>query len=71
MLHNRRWRYGVLLSMLIESGEGLVVPRTERHSAAHITFDGWGPRPHEIILRITDIRSNERQTETVTLIPRR
>ena len=55
----------------IESGEGLVVPRTERHSAAHITFDGWGPRPHEIILRITDIRSNERRTETVTLIPRR
>jgi len=54
----------------IESGEGLVVPRTERNSAIHVTFEGWGPRPREIILRVTDGRSKERRTETVTLIPR-
>lgn len=55
----------------IESGEGLFVPRTERHSATHVMFDGWGPRPHEVILCVTDIRSHERRTETVTLIPHR
>ncbi len=53
----------------IESGNSLVVPRTERNSAIHVTFESWGPRPHEVILRITDVRSNERRTETVTLIP--
>ncbi|MDF0674032.1 MAG: hypothetical protein P0120_06785 [Nitrospira sp.] len=53
----------------IESGKSLVVHRTERNSAVHVTFESWGPRPHEIILRITDVRSNERRTETVTLIP--
>ncbi len=55
----------------IESGEDLVVPRAERNSATHVTFESWGPRPHEIILRITDRGSNERRTETVMLIPRR
>ncbi|MDF0665142.1 MAG: hypothetical protein P0119_03600 [Nitrospira sp.] len=53
----------------IESGKSLVVPRTERNSAVHVTFESWGPRPHEVILRVTDIRNNERRTETVTLIP--
>ena len=52
----------------IESGEGLVVPRTERNSAIHVTFESWGPRRHEVILRVTDLRSNEHRTETVTLI---
>ncbi|BFU92213.1 MAG: hypothetical protein NTAFB01_34000 [Nitrospira sp.] len=55
----------------IESGEGLFVPRTERHSATHVMFDGWGPGPHEVILCVTDIRSHEPRTETVTLIPHR
>jgi hypothetical protein len=53
----------------LESGERIVVPRTERTSASHVTFESWGPRPHEVILRVTDGRSNERRTETVTLIP--
>jgi hypothetical protein len=54
----------------IESGEGLVIPRTERNSATHVTFESWGPRLHEVILGVTDGRTNERWTETVTLIPR-
>ena len=54
----------------IESGEGLVIPRTERNSATHVTFKGWGPRLHEVILGVTDGSTNERWTETVTLIPR-
>jgi hypothetical protein len=53
----------------IESGKGLVVPRTERNSAIHLTFVGWGPRPHEVILGLTDGRGNIHRTETVTLIP--
>lgn len=53
----------------IESGEGLVVPRTERNSAIHVTFESWGPLRHEVILRVTDIRSSEHRTETVTLVP--
>lgn len=53
----------------IESGEGLVVPYTERHSAVHVSFESWGPRPHEAILLVTDVHSNKRRTETVTLIP--
>ncbi|HEY5932957.1 MAG TPA: hypothetical protein VIT63_08565 [Nitrospira sp.] len=55
----------------IETGEGLIVPRMERNSAGHVTFESWGPQPHEVILRMTDIRSNESRTVTVTLIPRR
>ena len=54
----------------IESWEGLVVPRTERNSAIHVTFESWGPRSHEVILSVTDGRSKKRRTETVTLIPR-
>lgn len=54
----------------IESGEGLVAPRTERNAAIHITFESWGPRPREIVLRVTDGRTDERWTETVKLIPR-
>ncbi|MBX3329960.1 MAG: hypothetical protein KF722_06140 [Nitrospira sp.] len=55
----------------IGSGKGLVMPHTERNSATHVTFESWGSRPHEIILRITDGGSKELRTETVTLIPRR
>jgi hypothetical protein len=55
----------------IESGVGLIVPRTERKAALDVTFESWGPRPHEIILRVTDRRTDERWTETVKLIPRR
>lgn len=53
----------------IESGKGLFVPRTKRNSAVHIMFESWGPQPHEVILRVTDIRNNEGRTETGTLIP--
>ena len=55
----------------IESGEGLFVPRTKHNSTTHVTFESWGPGLHEIILCVTDIRSHECRTETVTLIPRR
>lgn len=30
----------------IESGEGLVVSRTGRNAAVHVTFESWGQRPH-------------------------
>ena len=53
----------------IQSGIGLIVPRTQRNSAVHVMFEGWGPRPHEVILRLTDGHSHEQQTETITLIP--
>ena len=52
-----------------ESGEHLVVPRIVRNSPMHVMFESWGPRSHEVILGVTDKRSNERRTETVTLIP--
>lgn len=55
----------------IESGEGLIAPLRERHSAIHITFGKWGPQPREVILSVVDVRRNERRTETVTLIPHR
>lgn len=55
----------------LKSGEGLVVPRTDRNSAIHVTFESWGPRPHEIILRVIDDHGKKHRTETVTLIPRR
>lgn len=54
----------------LESEKGLVMPRTERNSAIHVTFESWGSGPHEVILRITDIRNNEGRTEPVTMIPR-
>lgn len=53
----------------IQSGNGLIVPRTPGHSAVHVAFEGWGPDPHEVILRLTDGHSHDHQTETVTLIP--
>lgn len=53
----------------LESGKSLFVPRTKRNSAVHIMFESWGPQPHEVILRVTDIRNNEGRTETGTLIP--
>ena len=54
----------------IESREGLVVPRTERNAALDVEFESWGPQPHEIIIRVTDRRTNERWTEPVKLVPR-
>lgn len=54
----------------LESGKGLITPRTEENSAIHVTFESWGLRPHEVILRITDIRNNEGRNEPVTMIPR-
>ncbi len=53
----------------LESGEHLVVSRIVRNSPMHVMFESWGPRSHEVILGVTDKRSNERRTETVTLIP--
>lgn len=55
----------------LEFGEGLIVPRTDRNSAIHVSFESWGARPHEVILRVVDERSKEHRAETVTLIPRR
>ncbi|MGC4096896.1 MAG: hypothetical protein QM706_07245 [Nitrospira sp.] len=53
----------------IPSGKGLIVPRTTGNSAVHVMFEGWGPGLHEVILRVTDGRSHDLRTETVTLIP--
>ena len=53
----------------IQSGKGLIVPRTPRNSAVHVAFEGWGPGPHEVLLRLTDGHSHDHRTETVTLIP--
>jgi WD40 repeat protein len=53
----------------IQSGETLVVPRSEGGSAVHVRFEQWGSQSREITLSVTDIRSNERQTDTIKLIP--
>lgn len=63
--------YGRVKGYDIESGEGLVVPRTERNAALDVTFECWGPGPHEITLRVTDRLTDERRTETVRLVPHR
>ena len=55
----------------VESGKGLVVPRTDRQSAIHVTFEKWGANPREVVLSVTDAGSNERRADTVTLIPRK
>lgn len=55
----------------VESGKGLVVPRTDRQSAIHVTFEKWGANPREVVLSVTDAGSNERHADTVTLIPRK
>lgn len=52
----------------MKSGERLVVSRIDGKSAVHIMFEDWGSRQHEVILRVTDGCSNERRTETATLI---
>lgn len=53
----------------VESRQGLVMPRKDGDSAIHVTFESWGPRPHEVILQVTDGHGNERRIETVTLTP--
>jgi hypothetical protein len=55
----------------VESRQDLVMPRKEGDSAIHVAFESWGPRPHEVIVQVTDGRGNERRIETVTLIPHR
>lgn len=55
----------------VQSSEHLVVPRLGGKSPSHITFEGWGKHARELVLIMTDIRSNERETTAVTLIPRR
>jgi hypothetical protein len=53
----------------VATGEGLVVPRGETRIAARIAFEKWGPQPREVILSITDVRTNQRRFTTVTLVP--
>lgn len=61
--HRRLKAYDVV------TGEGLVVPRGETRIAAHITFENWGPQPREVIVRITDPRTNQHRFTTVMLVP--
>ena len=53
----------------VHSGQRLVVPQIETRSTVHITFEKWGSQPHEVILSVTDTRSNTHQTKTIELIP--
>lgn len=55
----------------IQTGESLFVPRDEGKAALHITFEAWGSQPRDVVLSILDIRTNKRQTNTVTLAPRK
>jgi hypothetical protein len=51
----------------IQTGESLFVPRDEGKVALHITFEAWGSQPRDVLLSILDIRTNNRQMNTVTL----
>ncbi len=55
----------------VETGDDLVVSHNEGKAATHISFKNWGPQPREVILSVTDVRTNERRITTVTLLPRR
>ena len=55
----------------IQTGESLVVPRNEGQTVLHITFEAWGSQPRDAVLSLLDIRTNNRQTSTVTLAPRK
>jgi hypothetical protein len=53
----------------VQSGEGLVVPRTEYRHDTHLAFEQWGAPPREVILSTKDGHVNKPQTITIRLIP--
>lgn len=55
----------------VQTREGLVVPHVDGRAALHITFEAWGSQPRDVALSLLDIRTNNRQTSTVTLAPRK
>lgn len=50
-------------------GEALAVPRIGGNSTVHITVEKWGEQPGELVLSVTDMRSNRRWTDTINLVP--
>jgi hypothetical protein len=61
--------YQLVKAYDVRSGKGLVVPRLGGGSSVHITFEKWGSQPGELVLSVTDVQSNRRQTDTITLVP--
>ena len=55
----------------VQSAESLGVPQLSGGSAVHITFEKWGSQPREVILSVTDIHKNTRQTNTIKLVSRK
>lgn len=55
----------------VQSQERLLMPRIEGSSSHHLTFERWGPQPREVVLSITNVRTNERRMTTITLIPQK
>lgn len=55
----------------VQSRERLLVPRMEGSSGRHITFERWGPQPREVILSVTDVRTNEHRITTFMLVPQK
>ncbi|MDH4085028.1 MAG: hypothetical protein OEV99_16375 [Nitrospira sp.] len=55
----------------IQTGESLFVPRDEGQTAIHITFEAWGSQPRDVVLSVLDLRTDERQTNTLTFAPRK
>jgi hypothetical protein len=52
----------------VQSGERLVVPRTEHRTSIHLTFEQWGSQPREVIVGMRGQHSDEPRTITVNLI---
>lgn len=52
----------------VQSGERLVVPRTEHRASIQLTFEQWGSQPREVIVGMKEQHSDEPQTITVSLI---
>jgi WD40 repeat protein len=52
----------------VQSGERLVVPRTEHRVSSHLTFEQWGSQPREVIVGMREQHSDEPRTITVNLI---
>ncbi|MGE0643944.1 MAG: hypothetical protein AB7P24_09745 [Nitrospira sp.] len=55
----------------VETGADLVVSHNEGKAATHISFKSWGPQPREVILSVTDVRTNKHRITAVPLLPQR
>ncbi len=52
-----------------QTGESLVVPRNDGQTVLHITFEAWGSQPRDVVLSVLNVRTNERRTNIVALMP--